>query len=361
MIKKIDLYLIRLFVSKIFFGLLAFIFIFVIIDMMENLDDFVDQSAPVSVVFYYYLVFTPEIIRLILPVSLLLSALLTTGKLAELNELTAIKSSGISLYRYMTPFLIVVFVIGIFSIYFSGYVVPEANKVKTQIEQTHLKRGFVFAGSNIFFQDNESRIINIAFFDFSQLQANRISIQEFDKDDITKMTSRIDAPRMNFDTTANLWIAQNGIKRIFHESTVSYEPFSSKEIDYLNFVPRDVMFKQQKLHEMNLTELYESIKNQYRAGTDATRMQIEYHSRISFAATNIIVLLLGLPLAAQKRRGGVALLVGISIGITFIYLVFYSIVQALGKNGVLDPLPTAWFANAVFFVAALLTLIVARK
>ncbi len=361
MIKKIDVYLIRLFVSKIIFGLLAFTFVFVIVDMMENLDDFVDQSAPYYIVLYYYLVFTPEMIRLMLPVALLLSALITTGKLADLNELTSIKSSGVSLYRYMIPFLATGILIGIFSIYFGGYIVPEANKIKTQIEQTHLKRGFVFAGSNIFFQDDKSRIINISFFDFSQLQANRISIQEFDENDITVMTRRIDAPRMVYDTTNNVWIAQNGINRYFKNNKVTYEPFASKEIDFLNFIPRDVLYKQQKLHEMNLSELNEFIKNQQRAGNDATRTLIEFHSRLSFAVTNILVILLGLPLAAQKRRGGVAVQIGISVAITFAYLVFISISQAFGKNGVLDPVLTAWLANAVFFIAALVTLFFAQK
>ena len=107
--KIIDRYLVKQFLGTLFFGILAFTLLFVIIDMMENLDDFIDQSVPARLIFEYYFVFMPEIIRLMTPVSILLSALFTSGKMSNLNELTALKSSGISIYRYMVPFAITAF------------------------------------------------------------------------------------------------------------------------------------------------------------------------------------------------------------------------------------------------------------
>ncbi len=47
--------------------------------------------------------------------------------------------------------------------------------------------------------------------------------------------------------------------------------------------------------------------------------------------------------------------------ITFSYLVFMSISQAFGKNGVMSPILTAWFANTVFFVAAMVNIARAQK
>ena len=46
--------------------------------------------------------------------------------------------------------------------------------------------------------------------------------------------------------------------------------------------------------------------------------------------------------------------IGINILVTFIYLVFMKVSQAFGKNGALDPMLTAWFANLVFLAAALI-------
>src|SRR4030066_2535229 len=117
-------YLIKQFLLPIIFGLLAFTLIFVVIDMMENLDDFIDQNATMDIILNYYLVFTPEIIKLITPVSVLFAALFTAGKAANLSEITAIKASGVSLFRFMLPFILTTVVICCFSIIFSGYLVP---------------------------------------------------------------------------------------------------------------------------------------------------------------------------------------------------------------------------------------------
>ncbi len=354
--KIIDKYLIKQFLQTIVFGLLAFTLIFVVIDMMENLDDFIDQSVSFPIILHYYFVFSPEIIKLMTPVAVLFAALFTAGKTANLSELTAIKASGVSMYRFMAPFLITTFIISLFSIYFSGYLVPMANKTKTNIEMTYLNRGFVFSGSNIFFQDSRTRIVNISFFDNSRDQANRVSIQDFANNDLTEMTQRIDAARLVYDSTSQDWIAQSGVERVFTKHGQKANFFDSLKISNLHFAPADLSDKQQKPEEMNLTELNKLIKTQKRAGTDPTNTLIEYYSRFSFSLASLIVVLFGLPISANKRKGGMAVNVGINILVTFIYLVFMKVSQAFGKNGALDPLLTAWLANLIFLAAAAVNL-----
>ena len=359
--KILDRYLVKQFIQTIFFGLIAFTLIFVVIDMMENLDDFIDQNVAAPVILHYYFVFSPDIIKLITPIAVLFGALFTAGKAAQLSEITAIKASGVSMYRFMLPFVITAFFISIFSIYFAGYMVPMANKTKLNIEMNYLKKGFTYTGSNIFFQDSKTRIVNISYFDNSMLQANRVSIQGFDKNDITKMDYRIDAARMNYDTLNQTWIAKNGIERVFHGNRQTAEYFKNMELDSLNFTPSELLTKQQKPEEMNLSDLKSSIATQERAGNNATDSLIEYYSRFSFPMASLVIVLFGLPISANKRRGGLAVQVGINILITFIYLVFMKISQAFGKNGALDPLLTAWFANLIFLAAAVFNLIRMRQ
>ncbi|MDZ7765313.1 MAG: LptF/LptG family permease [Melioribacteraceae bacterium] len=360
-IKLIDQYITKQFLQTIVFGLVAFVLIFVIIDMMENLDDFIDESVNSSIIVQYYIVFIPEIIRLMLPVAILLAALFTVGKLEGTNELTAIKTTGVSLYRFMIPFIIVAFFISIFSIYFGGFLVPDANEHKVFIEQKYMKKGLVTTGSNIFFQDSENRIVTIAYYDVSTDEANRVSIQEFSNEDLTRMVKRYDANKMRFDSTAQSWQLLNGVKREFEDSTESIAYFNNEFLGSLNFKPDDVIMKQRKPEEMTLTELSEFAQILKTAGNDPTRILIEFHSRISFAFTSFVVVLFGLPFSVNKRRGGVAIQFGVSTLITFIYLVFLKIVEAFGKNGVLDPFLTAWFANFIFLAAAIYYITRANK
>jgi lipopolysaccharide export system permease protein len=354
--KLIDKYLIKQFLQTIFFGIIAFTLIFVVIDMMENLDDFIDQNVPGHIILHYYFVFSPEIIRLMTPVSVLFAALFTAGKSANLSELTAIKASGVSLVRFMAPFIITTIFISLFSVYFSGYLVPMANRTKVGIEREYLNRGISFSGSNLFFQDTRTRIITISFFDNSRDIANRVSIQEFDPENLTRMVSRIDAQTMSYDSVAHNWVAHDGSKRIIDNETQKISYFKEQKVDYLSFSADDLNSKQQKPEEMNLTELKALIDSQQRAGNDPTATLIEYYSRFAFPMASLIIVLFGLPISANKRKGGLAVQVGINILVTFLYLVFMKVSQAFGKNGALDPFITAWFANFVFLTAALINI-----
>ena len=354
--KILDKYLIKQFLQTIFFAVIAFSLLFVIIDLMENLDDFIDQSVPYHVILHYYLVFLPDMIKMMTPVAVLFGALFTVGKASNLSELTAIKASGISMYRFMAPFLVTTLIISLASIYFAGYVVPMANQTKINIERHYLNKGFSNGGSNLFFQDSRTRIVNISYFDELKEQGNRISIQDFNSKDITKMVSRIDAAKMIYDSTKNDWIAFNGTKRTFDSTGQSLSYFNKEIINNLHFTPAELIKKQKKPEEMNLAELSDLINTQKLAGNDTTSLLIEYYSRFSFPMASIIVVLFGLTISANKRRGTVAAQVGLNILATFIYLVFMKVSQAFGKNGALDPLLTAWFANLLFLAAALINL-----
>ena len=131
--KIIDRYLVKQFLQTLLFAILAFTLLFVLIDMMENFDDFIDQNVPTNIIIQYYLVFIPEMVRLMTPVAVLLASLFTAGKMSNLNEMTAIKASGISLYRFMAPFIITAVLISLLSVYFGGYIVPMANKHKFSV------------------------------------------------------------------------------------------------------------------------------------------------------------------------------------------------------------------------------------
>jgi Predicted permeases len=170
------------------------------------------------------------------------------------------------------------------------------------------------------------------------------------------MISRLDARSLTYDTLKKIWIAKDVVKRNFGRINQKAEYFAEYNLSGVNFSPEDLLTKQQKPEEMNLNELRNFIINQQRSGNDPTNTLIEYHSRFAFAAASLIVIFFGLPISANKRKGGLAVNVGINILVTFIYLVFMKISQAFGKNGAIDPVLTAWLANIIFLAAALVNL-----
>jgi lipopolysaccharide export system permease protein len=93
----------------------------------KYIDDFMGKGLGVSVILEVLFYISASLIPLALPLAMLLSSIMTFGNLAENNELTALKASGLSLYRIMRPLTIVVLLIAMATFYFANYVIPVAN------------------------------------------------------------------------------------------------------------------------------------------------------------------------------------------------------------------------------------------
>jgi lipopolysaccharide export system permease protein len=361
--KLIDRYIIRQFLVTAAFSLLAVLVVFIVIDALEHLDDFIDRHASVEVITLYYVYFMPEIIKLIVPVAVLLASLFVTARMSTQNELTAMKSSGISLYRLMVPYTVVALLISVASIYFNGWIVPLANQKKFLIESMYLERNVASgSGANIYFQDSPTRILSIGFYDASRSAATRISIQDFSDTNLTVMVGRIDASGMVWDTTARRWVLTSVIRRWFtpdgKETMKEYETLASER---LHFDPEDLRKKQEKPDEMDYFSLEQFIQNQQRAGQDVSRWLVAFYSKVSFPFASVIVVLFGVPFSSVKRRGGVGVQLGISLLICFIYLIVMKTSQVFGYNGDVNPLLTAWMANILFFLGAVVVILRVHK
>lgn len=362
----LDRYITRQLLLTFAFGLIAFILIFLVIDMMEKLDDFIDANVPIGTIFHYYVVFTPEIIKLMTPVALLLASLFVVGRLSNQNELAAMKSSGVSLYRLLLPFLVIAFIISGVSIYFNGWVVPYANQKKFSLERIHLHRaGDSYNRFNIFFQDGRTRLISIGHYDSQSKIASHVSIEDFADTNLTTLVRRYDAPQMDWvtkpllgpDSVKEGWVLRSGTTREFRDQAQLLTYFDQFPIGKLNVTPAEIEKKQRKPDEMDYDELKEFIENQKSAGQDVSRWMVDFYSKIAFPFASVIVVLFGVPFGSIKRRSGVAIEFGICVAVTFIYMAFMKMSQVFGYNGDLNPLFTAWLANLIFLVLGIVNLV----
>ncbi len=352
--KKLDLYIVRQFVSVILFSLIAFAAIFVLVDLMEHLDDFLDHGVGLLLIARYYLVFTPEILTLITPVAVLLASLFTTGRMSNNNEIITIKSSGVDIYRILLPFLAVSSIICVVMVYFNEWVVPKANHEKFRIEKVYLQQHHEgWWKYNIFMLDSRSRIVSIGYYDDYNNTAQKVSVQEFADTNLTYLVKRYDAASMSYDTTKNEWVLNRVIERSFNGPSEIFKTVTSLPLKEITFKPYDLAEKELNPKDMNYDQLKRFIELQRKSGNDVARYEVDYYSKVSFPFAAIIVVFFGVPLSARKKRSGLALEFGISILVSFIYLLVIKLSQVLGYDGLVNPLLTAWLANIVFFAAGM--------
>jgi lipopolysaccharide export system permease protein len=325
-----------------------------LVDLFENLDKFIDNKLDFGMVLNYYLYFIPEIIKLITPVSMLLATLFTVGRMINFNEIIAVKNAGVSLMRFMGPFLAVGVVVTGISLYFNNWVVPEANKKKFFIERNFLGKYKNVTGLNkLYFQDSKNQLILIENFKEIGLIASKVSIQLYKHDSLTVLTKRVDAEQMKWEN--NNWVLINASERDFEsgkEVLTNYPLIAAGEIpglNKINLVPEQITKRQLKPDEMNYGELDDFINSMKKGGQAVDRQLVDFYSKISFPFSSLIVIIFGISISTgSKRRKGLAMQFGISILVSFIYLGFVKISQSFGYNGDLNPLLTAWLANIAF-------------
>ena len=366
---RLDRYVSRQFVKTIIFAILAFSLIFILVDMIENLDDFIDQNVGTHIVLLYYVYFLPRIFSLMVPVAVLLAALFVVGRLSNSNEMTIIKCAGVSLYRFMVPLLAIGLLVSAAMLYFDGWLVPRINAERLNLEREHLKKHLEMRGRyNLFFQDSDNRIISLDYYDEPGATARRVTMQQFAEDDPTIMLRRIDAARMVWKDSLGQWMMYKGLQREFSRDTTlpvqqreTVRSFDSLQLGTLALTPEIIIRMQQKPEEMELGDFHDYIDRQRLAGSDIARLLVDYHGKIAFPFASLIVVFFGVPFASVKRRSGLAVQFGISIFLLFIYLVSQKLSQIFGYNGNIHPILAAWFPNLLFFAAGLVAMIRVQK
>ena len=362
--KKLDLYIIRQFLSTLAMTLMGFVSVILVVDLIENLDRFIDNSIPAGITFTYYIYAIPWFINLGLPMSMLISTVFTVGVLAKRNELTAMKSNGISLYRIAIPITSIGFIVSLISFELDNRWVTKGNKARYDIERQYMKRKARVRTQkeirNIFLQKNEMNHISLAKFRPESNAGNDITFITLDKGTVTK---RMDGKTVKWLDSLKVWNVQNYSIREFDENgSVKNTIISKKDtIIDLNFSPDDITQQSKKPDEMSYSDLTDRIQQLKENGVDSTKWEVDRYFKISFAFTNFIIVLFGIPLVVVRPKGGLSFGAGMGIFVIFIYYVFIKLGMSIGYSGITSPVTAAWMGNILFFIGGILLLIFVRK
>ena len=147
--KKIDWYILKkLLITFVFVvGLLELVIC--VIDFTEKNDDFIKNEVSAGLIWQYYLAFMPYLASLLTPITVFITTVFVTAKLAANTEIIAILASGVSFRRLMYPYFLAAAMFGVSSFYLIGYIIPEANKFRISFELEYLKDPFYYSGKHI--------------------------------------------------------------------------------------------------------------------------------------------------------------------------------------------------------------------
>ncbi|MCC5933417.1 MAG: LptF/LptG family permease [Balneolales bacterium] len=330
------------------------VFIFIVIDFSENSDTFSDRGAELSEIWSrYYLNYIPEMVRLVSPVAVFVAVLLVAGQMSERLELTAIKSAGVSFYRFMVPFLLfATLVTGVLS-YLDGYVIPGANTERFDFERQYLARGTDrIDRSRLYRQENESTLLTVNYFDNRSAMGYHVRIFRFDDKRVQEI---VDAARMEWQEETRQWRLIRVERRVFTENGI--ERFSHHQTDTtLSVLPRDMARSTNDIYRLTYPEIVDYIRSLERSGVGGVSLpKVQFFGKLFYPLGTIVITLVGLGISTSNRRkGGRGVLLGTGLIVIFFYLIIMKIIEPFGASGQLDPLWAAAAPHLLFLFISLI-------
>lgn len=351
----LDRYIITSFSTKLLNILLIFTTIFLVVDIIEDIDKILDYSIKLNDVSFLYIYSLPQYISIAFPMAILIATVMTFTIFQKNNELTALKASGVSIYRLTFPLILIGALSSVLMFYFDNLIVTKTTTLKTNFEQKYFKKGNKKKiNSNILFQLDKNKILSIEKYNHRTNIADRVSIQEFDEN---LMTSRLDAKTMKYDEEK--WIL-NDIKYRTFGNNITFKSKIDTSIS-INIHPIDLTEINTKPQEMNYWELSTFIDRLKSNGREYRKWLVDLNFKVAFSFSNILMVVFGISLSIQKPRSNLLAGVGASIFVIFIYYVMIKSGQTMGYKGVLSPFLSVWLANILFSITGIYLLTKTRS
>jgi LPS export ABC transporter permease LptG len=307
----------------------------------------------------YFWYATPQFVYYILPISVLLSTLVTVGLLTKSSELVVMKACGISLYRAALPLVLLgaVWSGGLFLI--EETVLAHANRKAEELRHLMLGRSpRTFDVLNRqWVVGRDGRLYHYLYLDPRKYEINSLSTYEFDPT-VWRLASRSFASTATFADDA--WTAGPGWRRQFgpNGEVRRYEPLQPaalalEPVDYF-------MTEQPDAERMNYRQLRGYIGELQVSGFNVVPYTVALQRKLSFPFVTIVMTVLAVPFAVTTGRRGALYGIGVGLVLAITYWLLFSLFAAIGTAGLITPVLAAWAPNVLFLVVGVYLLLTVR-
>ena len=353
MLKTLDLYIIRKFLSTFFFTVLIFSMISGIIDFSEKVEKFIEEPITKKEIYIdYFPNFLLYIDGLLWPLFTLIAVIFFTSRMAYNSEIISIFNAGVSFPRLMRPYLAAAAFIAGLHLIGNHYFIPKGNKTRLDIVHTYIWQDNDKGKTqdvHMFLSPDTKVYIN--YYRKRDSTARKFRLEKFENNELVSL---LKANSAEWIGPPNKWKLRNYEIRTFNGMKEELIVGNGKEIDTtLALTPADFVDYKEQQTMMTTPELKEYIRNQKTRGVGNTqKYEIEVHRRTAEPFTIFILTIIGMSIAARKVRGGIGLhlALGIGVGALFIFFSRFAIVFATGQA--IPILLGIWLPNIIFSAVA---------
>lgn len=351
-----------------FFGFLSFLVVNKLFLEVQNL---LDARIPAMKVVQVVVLDAPNFATWSLPVATLFGTLMSMGRLAKDNELTAMFTNGLSLYRLFLPFLFLSSIAVVSSYLINEYLVTMAATAQQKIydqfpglkKEDRADDPFIVKLENGQFitaryfdkgspqvPNSGGRLTNVMFDDWDNPEGKRFATA---KEAFARGTS----VTLGVDARSPATVFNKSTKRDLYSSADS-EP--SMPIN-LGFDLKKQFTDLKTPAELTQTELARQTRQKAAVGESSAKDATDWHLRFSGAFASLAFALVAMPLSLKAPRDERLLGLILSFLLVMVYYTLYFMGKMMGYNEVLPPWLGAWLMNIVFGFIALGVFAYSRK
>ena len=358
-IKILQKYLISEFLKYFAISLLGLIFFYIVVDFISNIGAFTKHSPEFQYIILYFFYKLPEITYRVLPLSVLLATLLSISFFNKNNEITAVKSSGLSMARFFTPLIILGAAISVFAFLLSNFVAVRSNVSRRVVMQKDINKNknynegsvYKYTTKNIFIHYKRC-IVTAEIMDPASKTVKGVNVYVFN--DKFMLKKRYIAKTGYFgkgglkltggqEDDFDMGKVRGFVQKYF--KTINIPIYLD-----LNFF-RSYTLKPEFLSIINLSKMIAVAK---KSESGLSYVMTSYYSKLSFPIINLILILIGISIGLLLgKKGNSPVSVGISLVFAFTWWVINSIALSLGESAQLNPMLAAFMSDIIFLSFAL--------
>lgn len=329
--------------------------LFIIGDIAENLDDYIDRGLTGFEVAQSYVYQLPLFIQWSFPIAALLATVFTIHGMTIHREVVAAKAGGVSFHRLIVPVLGAGVVLTVVALGLSE-VVPRANRVSAQILRSE-NPGRTWR-SDFVYRSEEGLTWQVDRLTAADGRMTGIVLERPVEGDHPGLHVTAEGAR---HTEEEGWILNLGhLRTLAADSTERALEFDRLYIPGIDEKPEELLEVPPEPEEMTYAEIDRLADIIQRTGGDALELLVKREQKISIPVTTFVIILFGAPLATSNKRGGAAYGIGLSLATVIVFMMMLRVSGALGEAGALTPLVAAWLPNAIFAAAGLFFMVRVR-
>jgi lipopolysaccharide export system permease protein len=348
----LNLYIIREISSLFLLGISIFTMILLMGRLIKLTEMVVSRGVPFLDVARMIIYLMPSFLVFTIPMAFLLAVLLAFGRLSSDNEITVIKSSGISLVQIMPPVLFCAFVATLMALSASLIGVPWGNSSFKDLSVKVLKQNAsATIREKIFWDEIPGVILYTDSYDEQTQSLKGVIIHDGRNQErpMTIFASRGSLAAGKDKHSLRLSLLEGSIHSTGKGNGYRLVNFG----EYVMSVGGEGKGGGVNLNEldMKLSELQRQIADPATVPRVRLKMLSELHSRFAFPFASIVFAVIAVPLGIQNRRSGKSAGFSASIAILLAYYLMLSLVKTLAEKGSIPPAIALWIPNIIFVVA----------